>query len=136
MPCCGRLARCVGLFGVYLGPHPECSEDDQRYSPDGHGRREAEIQVAVGVVHGMVQQLVPDQQSEDGECGNQKEREEAGTRRQQQTGEKTKSLERKAEKRPRSSLRLCGMAESCASAHDSSSSDAPAACRNLARPLV
>ena|SRR5271163_512336 len=43
------------LPGVYLGPNPQGSEDDERYGPDGNRGWEAEIEVAVGVIHRVMQ---------------------------------------------------------------------------------
>ncbi len=84
------------LLGVDLGPNPQGSEDNERDGPDSHRRRKAEIEVAIGVIHGVMQQLIPDQQAEDRQSGHQKKREEAGTGRQEQAGKETEALERKA----------------------------------------
>jgi len=86
------------LPGVNLGANPESSKDREGDRPDRDGCRNAKEQVAVGIIHMVVKNLIPDQQPKDRQRRNEEKGEKSGAERQQKAGKQTESFQRKAQK--------------------------------------
>ena len=61
----------------HLRPHPERTEDGQRYDEHDYAGGESYIEVAVGVADGVVAEDVPAEQGENGDAGGGKEGKES-----------------------------------------------------------
>ena len=69
---------------MQLGAYPQRAEDGDRHEQHQDTGGKANIKVAVGIVHIMAQDGVPDEQCEDGETCGCKEGEEGGCHGEQQ----------------------------------------------------
>ena len=87
----------AGLL-AHLGADPQGAEERQGDEEHEHTRWESYVAIAVGVVHSVVQQPIPDKQRKDGQAGGQKKSEERRGEREQEALKETEAFKGEPEK--------------------------------------
>jgi len=79
------------------GANPESGEHGERNHQNNHARWEANVKIAVGVIHGVVAEKIPRKQAKDGQTCRCEKCEKRRSKRQQQALEKAEAFEGKSE---------------------------------------
>ena len=93
-----------------LGSYPQRGKEGQGNKKCDQSDWEADVEIAVGVVHRVMAEEVPSEEGEDGQCGREEEGEKGRGEREQQALEKAEALQWKSKERSAGmALSMCGM---------------------------